>query len=126
MKAKVIFQKCIQDSQEFGSDDEHMVSRIFLSIMAGEKKHDVIADIKQTVGSNFVDAPLEVSFKDYKGPSNYIALQAEVEKYYRESFGEQGHAIKFGGGSQIRMDHNTVIRQKIVEIEVSSQGGEAW
>ena len=27
--ARVTFYKCIQDSQDYGSDDEHMVSRIF-------------------------------------------------------------------------------------------------
>jgi hypothetical protein len=27
-KVKITFQKCIQDSQEYGSNDEHMVSRI--------------------------------------------------------------------------------------------------
>ena len=31
-KVKITFHKCIQDSQEYGSNDEHMVSRIFFSI----------------------------------------------------------------------------------------------
>jgi len=37
-KAKVIFHQCIQDSQEYGSDDEHMVSRIFFILEIGEER----------------------------------------------------------------------------------------
>jgi hypothetical protein len=131
MKAKVTFQKCIQDSQDYCSNDEHMISRIFLTLEAGDRKTDLVADIKQIVGSSFESAPLEVSFKDdkgqgYKGPLNYMALQQEVEKYYRESFGAQGHAIRIAGGAHVRMNSNTDIRQKIVAIEISDQASKSW
>jgi len=31
-RVRVTLKKCIQDSQDYGSNDEHMVSRVFLSI----------------------------------------------------------------------------------------------
>jgi len=127
MKARVTFQKCIQDSQDFGSDDEHMISRVFLTLEAGDSKQDLVVDVKQIVGSRFEDAPLEVSSpKGYKGPLNYTILQKEVEEYYRESFGSRGHAIRIGAGANIRMRNNTVIRQKIVEIEIGDQESKSW
>jgi len=37
-KAKIIFYKCVQDSQDYGSDDEHMVSRVFFNLEIGEER----------------------------------------------------------------------------------------
>ena len=31
-KARVTFRKCIQDSQEYGSNNEYMVSRVFFDL----------------------------------------------------------------------------------------------
>jgi hypothetical protein len=36
VKAKVTFRKLIQDSQEYGSNDEHLVSRVFFDLEIGE------------------------------------------------------------------------------------------
>jgi len=48
----VRFTKCQQNSQEAGSDDEHMVSRLFFSIEVDGKQIGAYhADLKQTVGS---------------------------------------------------------------------------
>src|SRR4029077_11625065 len=61
MQAKVTFRKLIQDSQEYGSNDEHIVSREFFDLEIGGKRHsDLYVDIKQPVGSDFETAPLEV------------------------------------------------------------------
>ena len=60
-KAKIHFHQCIQDSQELGSDNEYMVSRVFFSIELPDKRiDDLCANIKQTVGSEFENSPLEV------------------------------------------------------------------
>ena len=59
-KAKLVFHKCIQDSQDYGSDDERMVSRVFFTLtVAGNEHPDLYADIKQTVGSK-VDTSAEL------------------------------------------------------------------
>jgi len=125
--AKVTFKKIIQDSQEYGSDDESMVSRIFFDLeMEGQIHVDLRVDIKQTVGSDFETAPLEIGPpQGYDGPFNYDAFRAEAEEYYRESFGSRGTAIHIEGGSNIRMMNNTVIRKKVAEFEVES-GPNGW
>jgi hypothetical protein len=53
-KAKIVFQKLIQDSQDYGSDDEHMVSRAFFTLeIEGDRHADMFVDIKQPVGGDF-------------------------------------------------------------------------
>jgi hypothetical protein len=83
-KAKVIFHQCIQDSQEYGSDDEHMVSRIFFILEIGEERFEgLYANIKQTVGSDYDTAPIEVSQPyGYEGAFNHQAFHDCAEKYY--------------------------------------------
>jgi hypothetical protein len=53
-KFKVTFHEVIQDSQVFGSNDEHMVSRVFFSLeVDGKRPGDFYADLKQAVGNEF-------------------------------------------------------------------------
>jgi len=114
--AKVTFRKCIQDSQDYGSDDEHMVSRVFFDLNIGEQKYsDLYVDIKQTVGGSFENTPIEVSSpQGYKGPFNYMVFRDEVEKYYRSLVGAKGSAFRIIGG-QARMINNFIIQEHSVE-----------
>lgn len=115
-KAKVTFHKCIQDSQEYGSNDEYMVSRIFFDIEIGEQTHpNLYVDIKQTVGGSFETFSLEVSTPyGYKGPLNYNAFRDAAENDYRSFVGSHGSGIHIGGGaSNIRMYNNTIYSKGI-------------
>lgn len=125
--AKVTFHGCHQDSQKFGSNDDHMVSRIFFDLeIEGKEFSNLSVDIKQTVGSNFKNAPLEVSSPhDYKGPFNHDAFRKEAELYYRESFGPKGSAIRWENVEDLRMQDNIVARDKVVEFEVKG-GPSGW
>ena len=118
-KVKISFKKCIQDSQEFGSNDEHMVSRVFFNVeIDGENKGEFFADVKQTVGGNYETTPLEIGIpKDYKGPLSYQPFRQAVEDYYRSQVGSSGSGIRIAGGSNIRMHNNTFIATKIYEFE---------
>lgn len=118
-KVKITFQKCIQDSQEYGSNDEHMVSRVFFNIeVDGENKGEFSADVKQTVGGDYETTPLEVGIpKDYKGPLSYQPFRQAVEDYYRSQVGSSGRGIHIEGGSNIRMYNNTFIATKIIEFQ---------
>lgn len=121
VKGKLVFTKLIQDSQDLGSDDEHMVSRVFFSIELGEEVHrGLYANVKQTVGTNYETAPLEVSFpQGYKGPLSYSVFRQQVESYYRDAFGSSGRVVHFGpGAGSIRMRNNIVQATKVVDIEV--------
>ena len=126
-KATLIFHKCIQDSQDYGSDDEHMISRVFFTIeIGGQQFRDLHADIKQAVGGNFEDDPIEVGRpQGYRGAINYEQFRQEVERYYRGLVGAQGSGIRISGASNIRMRNNTFIREKSVEID-AGDGEQAW
>lgn len=125
--ATVTFKKIIQDSQDFGSDDEHMVSRVFFDLeVDGAKYPDLYADIKQTIGAQFEAGPLEVSPPHgYSGPFNFEAFRKEVEECFREQVGSRGHGIHIEGASNIRMRNNTFVFKKVVQFEVR-MGLDGW
>ena len=80
----ITFSMIIQDSQDFGSDDAHMVSRVFFGLtIDGRTYSGLHCDIKQVVGSSDESGPLEVSARHgYDGPFNYNDFRDEVEKSY--------------------------------------------
>ncbi|MDH5699305.1 MAG: hypothetical protein OEZ41_05015 [Nitrospirota bacterium] len=124
---KITLQKLIQDSQDYGSNDEHMISRVFFDFeLDGHKYEGLYADIKQTVGSSFEDAPLEVSKPmNYRGPFNYEAFHQIVEEYYRSLVGQSGAGIHTTTtvGTNIRMRHNTFVQPHVAEFPVTSTDG---
>lgn len=126
-KAKLYLKLLIQDSQDYGSNDEHMVSRVFFDLeVDGKMFQDLHADVKQTVGSSFETAPLEV-FRPagYKGPFNHEAFQQIIERYYRSLVGGKGSGIHIAGGSNIRMRNNRFAQAEVAEFEVQVAGG-SW
>ena len=95
-KCKVIFLTCVQDSQDYGSDDEHMV------------------------GSDIETGIIEVGPpKGYDGSFDYIAFRDAAEKYYRSLVGSPGRVIHIEGGSNIHMRNNTLIQEMIFEFELN-------
>lgn len=106
-RVKLNFHECIQDSQEYGSDDEHMVSRIFFSIEVNGEQYEELyhTDLKQTVGGKFEETPIEVGLphdsleKPYTGPMNYEAFRKGTEDYYRNLVGSKGGGIHIGEGA---------------------------
>jgi hypothetical protein len=124
--AQIFFHRCIQDSQDYGSNDEHMVSRVFFTLnYDGVVYENLYVDIKQPVGTDFETAPLEVGVpQGYRGPFNHDAFREEVEKYFRGLVGSKGSGIRISGGSNIRMRNNQFVFPNMVEIEIqSSKGG---
>jgi len=123
--AKLYLQRLIQDSQDYGSNDEHMVSRVFFDLeIEGARHSNLHADIKQPVGSSFESAGLEVSNPSgYKGPFNYEAFRTIVEQYYRSLIGSGGSGIHISGCSNVRMRNNTFIQPAVAEFEIQATGG---
>lgn len=121
VKGKLVFTHIIQDSQDVGSDDEHMVSRVFVDIEVGGKvQRGLEVSIKQAVDSSYEGADIEVGFpRGYKGPLSYNVFREHVERYYRDSFGASGRAVHFGPDTTgLRMRDNLVRMTKVVDIEV--------
>ena len=123
--ATVTFKKLIQDSQDYGSDDDHMVSRAFFDLEIGGKKlENLHVDLKQTVGSDIESGSIEVGHvHGYSGPGNYEVFRREVESYFRSLVGSSGSGIHIQGASNIRMRNNTFVREHTVQFPVSQNGG---
>jgi hypothetical protein len=122
-KMSVHFQKVIQDSQEFGSDDEHMVSRVFFDLLLdGKRIHEGYVNIKQTVGSDFATGLIEVyPIEGYEGPMDFQRFQKVVTMYFRDLIGSKGSAINFGDNVRnLRMQNNTFITPRIFHFEVDA------
>lgn len=115
---KIVFKELHQDSQDYGSTDEHMVSRVFFDLETGKEVHrDLFCDIKQTVGSDFDKHPLEISPPPgFMGQMNYKNFRAAVEAYYRSLVGSGGRGIHFQNGSIVRMRDNRMISHATIEI----------
>lgn len=127
-KAKITFFKCVQDSQEFGSNDEHMISRIFFNAeYNGTVNTNLYAQIKQAVGSSFNEEQIEVSFPEgITGPFNFVAFSEAAKEYFLRLVGSGGSGINIGGGcSNIRMMNNTFQMPFEVEFDIS-EPGTAW
>ena len=61
VKAQILFHKCFQNAQEYGSNDEYLVSRVFFSFLLPDKRiDDLYVDVKQTVGATFESGTLEI------------------------------------------------------------------
>lgn len=122
---RIYLHQLIQDSRDYGSNDEHMVSRVFFDLEVDGKRYTGLhADIKQTVGSLFETAPLEVSKPaNYNGQFNHQAFQEIIERYYRGLVGAQGRSIRIEGASNIRMRNNRFVHAKVAEFEVQVAGG---
>lgn len=118
-RMRAIFHRCIQDAQEYGSDDEYMVSRVFLSIEAEGRRFDnLYADLKQVIGGSFESDPIEVSPpRGYSGPVNYEAFRAAAEHYFRQLVGSRGSGIRTQGALKLRMRNNCFFREHSVEFE---------
>jgi hypothetical protein len=124
-EAIVRFQWIVQDSQDLGSDDEHMTSRVYFGLETddGRSYPDLMCFVKQAVGAPFEQAPLEVGRpKGYDGSLDYEPFRQAVEDYYRDSFGSRGRAIHIGAGvKNVRMRDNRVHIEKNVRVEYSSR-----
>jgi hypothetical protein len=106
---RVKIEKCIKDSQEYGSTDEHMVSRVFFTIGAdGAPSNEDYCDIKQIVGSAYSSGNMEVSRPhNYRGPFDHGIFSDEIAGYFSKLVNSTGSTISLGGARNVRMMNNT-------------------
>jgi hypothetical protein len=114
--ATVHFKELVQDSQNYGSDDKHMVSRVFFDLQVGEKKYPgAHANLKQAVGAAASDRVDVSPPAGYAGPFDQQKFQAEVEKYFRSLVAASASSIKREPGAKgVRM--RDVRRRKAVTV----------
>jgi hypothetical protein len=120
MKVNIETVGCIQDSQEIGSDDTHMVSRVFFSIVTENLRYDdLYVDIKQPVGGSFETDPIEVGPPKgarYRGPWDQEIFRLIIESYYRKCF---RMAFHIGTRVHARMANNRMELKEIHEFEAA-------
>ena len=131
-RIRLLFRKCIQDSQEFGSNDEHMMSRVFFLIeVDGAVQGEFFATIQQTVGTSYAEGPINQveaprsieEGRKYTGPLDYGEYRAEVESYFRKCVAQ---GIRFsGGGKNTRMFHNGFHLTDTAEF-TAEESSKAW
>jgi hypothetical protein len=131
-KVRVTFKECIQDSREYGSDDEYMVSRVSVDIAVDRADQGrFMADLKQAVGTDFDTGSIEVGWpvdvethKPYRGPFDQTRFAEAATKYFRELLGSDGWAIKLRPDrTNVRMQGNRFIRKKVVEFDAIARQG---
>ncbi|MEN6560907.1 MAG: hypothetical protein ABFD52_09050 [Acidobacteriota bacterium] len=128
-KGTLVFVKVFQNSQDLGTDDDHLVSRVFYDLetptgtLAG-----LFSDVKLTPGADFSQDPLEVSYpEELNGILGYGILRPLVERYYRANIGETGSGIRIGPGCKgIVMRDNTCIMRMAFPVELTSTGKVGW
>lgn len=120
INARITFHKCIQDSKLFGSDDQRMVSRIFLSIEVQDQRYpDIYVDVHQEPGSTFEEGALQVGpIQGYSGPLNSWAFQQAAEAYYRSLAQYELARVKVPFGKNARRFENVVIHESTVNHQV--------
>ena len=118
-KITVRFHRCVHDAQEYGSDDQHMVSRVFFTLQVDRiRQGDFYADVKQLVGSDLETGPLEVSPPvGYEGSFNHEEFSRATEAYFRGLVGSSGSGIRIQGGSRVRMHENVSELEREVTFE---------
>jgi hypothetical protein len=121
--ARVHFTHLIVDSLQYGSDDDHMVSRAFFDLDIGGTLHQGLhCDIKQVVGSSFESEPPEVSPPiGFMGPFNFEAFRGAVAEYYTTLVGSQGSALRLGGSNN-RIHDGRIGVSRDVEFSVDGRG----
>ena len=114
---KVTFHKCIQNSQDYGSNDQHMVSRVFFSLGVDQKQvGDYSADLKQAVGDDFETGAIEVGPpQGYQGPFDHAGFADAAAKYFRSLVGASASGIRIVGGASIKMRNNVFQKDAVFE-----------
>ena len=128
MTATIRFRRCVQDSQEYGSTDEYMVSRLFFDIeAAGKVIGSAHADLKQSVGDDFERGAIEVGRpQGYDGPWNHGSFSDAAVTYFRGLVGSSGKGIRIEGSTDIRMRDNVFAFEREFPIELPERGGAGW
>ena len=119
-QARVTFTKAIQDSQELGSNDEYMVSRVFFRLEIDSRTYrDLYSDLKQVVGAPYEADNIEVGPpQGYDGPWSAHAFHTAATTYYLACVGPSARGIHIEPGANLRMQKNTFNMEMTAEFDV--------
>ena len=123
--AELKFESIKQHAQEYGTNNEYMISTVEFSIILPDKViKDLSVDIKQTVGDSFEYGAIEVGQpRGLKAKLDYATFRDAVEKYYRMFVGSSAIGMKIENGRKVRMKNNTFIHPWKTEIDIDTEAG---
>lgn len=118
-KYGVHFQQIIVKSQEAGSTDEHMVSRVIFALdVDGQRKGAFYTDLKQTVGAPMAADAIEVGPPmGYQGRFDQNTFANEARKYFLEAVGPRGRVYQFASTSHVNIEDSIAVMPKTVTFE---------
>ncbi len=91
------------------------MSQVFFTLeVDGQKVGEYTATLKQTVGSDFTDANIEVNSPDnYNGPFNHQGFSTVARQYFTSLIGPHGQGMRIEGQPRnLRMRNNIFVREK--------------
>ena len=120
--ATLAFRRCVVNSPSYGSDEEHVITRIFFDLQIGDAAYaNLSVDVRQLVREGAETEPLLVSRPEgYEGPLNVSVFNGLVEFYYRQAVGEKWGM--FGDtGIRMRLEDWVIEYEMLVQFEVSDE-----
>ena len=122
--ATVTFRRCVVNSQAYGSDEEHVGSRIFFDLNINEMVLvNIYVDVCQLVGDGAENESLLISRSEgYDGPLDFSVFQRLVEFYYRQVVGTRWSM--FGNqNTRMHLEEWVLEHEMMVQFEVPDKEG---
>jgi hypothetical protein len=118
-KFTVEFEGIVVKSQEAGSTDDHMVSRVaFLLYVEGQRKGQFFTDLKQTVGAPMSSEAIEVGPpKGYDGPFEQNKFASAARDYFLDAIGPRGKVYQFASTAHVNIEDSIVEMPRTVNFE---------
>jgi ribosomal protein S10 len=119
----ITFHKVDVFSQELGSTDEHLVSRVHGEmVLPGERAQRFTVNVKQVVGSTFDREHLEVM--DAPRVLDAGAIRREVADYYLGCISTStGAAIRVTGGALVKLRNCSIGVPVTVSVPLAERSG---
>jgi hypothetical protein len=116
---RVTFRGCIQDSEEYGSNEDYMVSRVFFTLAVdGEVVGNFSADLKQVVGGDLERGDIDVSAPSgYDGPFDAQKFSDAVRDYFHGLVRHHRREIHIAGVGYVRMHNNRFDVERVFEFD---------
>jgi hypothetical protein len=116
---RVTFRGCVQDSEEYGSNDDYMVSRVFFTLAVdGEVVGDFSADLKQVAGGDVERGDIQVSRPSgYDGPFDAQKFSDAIRDYFLGLVKHHRRAIQIAGVGYVRMHNNRFDVEQVFEFD---------
>lgn len=94
---ELTFEGCVQDAQDYGSDAERMVSRLFFWIQGADGPHgDFLRDLALVAGNHFRRLQITPP-DDYTGPVYYAEVRQRVGEDFDSGRIEVGPPVGYTG-----------------------------